>query len=140
MQKSPAATMPLPASNGTTSHQLRALMAMVGVALLLNYVETMIIPGVPVIQKDFSTTESLVSWITSAFLIVGSAVSTLFGKQGDSYGKKRMFLAALVFYTAGVGVAGFSNSIYFLIIARAVQGIGFAIVPLAMAIIAETFP
>ncbi len=113
---------------------------MVGVALLLNYVETMIIPGIPVIQRDFSTTESLVSWVTSAFLIVGSAVSPLFGKLGDSYGKKRMFLLALVFYIAGVGAAGFSNSIYFLITARAVQGIGFAIVPLALAIIAETFP
>jgi len=140
LQSSPAATMPPSTSNGISNHQVRALMAMVGVALLLNYVETMIIPGVPVIQRDFSTTESLVSWITSAFLIVGSAVSPLFGKLGDSYGKKRMFLAALVFYTAGVGVAGFSNSIYFLIVARAVQGIGFAIVPLALAIIAETFP
>lgn len=115
-------------------------MVMVGVALLLNYVETMIIPGVPTIQKDFGTTEGLVSWITSAFLIVGSAVSPLFGKLGDSYGKKRMFLTALVFYMAGVGIAGFSNSIYFLIAARAIQGIGFAIVPLALAIIAETFP
>jgi MFS family permease len=122
------------------NHQLRALLAMVGVALLLNYVETMIIPGVPIIQKDFGTTEGLVSWVTSAFLIVGSAVSPLFGKLGDSYGKKRMFLTALVFYIAGVGIAGFSNSIYFLIAARAVQGIGFAIVPLALAIIAETFP
>ena len=74
---------------------------MVGVALLLNYVETMIIPGVPVIQRDFATTSSLVSWITSAFLIVGSAVSPLFGKLGDSYGKKRMFLIALIFYIAG---------------------------------------
>jgi len=113
---------------------------MVGVALLLNYVETMIIPGVPTIQKDFGTTEGLVSWVTSAFLVVGSAVSPLFGKLGDSYGKKRMFLTALVFYMAGVGIAGFSNSIYFLIAARAIQGIGFAIVPLALAIIAETFP
>jgi MFS family permease len=113
---------------------------MVGVALLLNYVETMIIPGIPIIKNDFSTTESLTAWIISAFLVVGSAVSPLFGKLGDSYGKKRMFLIALVFYTAGVGIAGFSNSIYFLIAARAVQGIGFAIVPLALAIIAETFP
>lgn len=113
---------------------------MVGVALLLNYVETMIIPGILTIQTFFSTTEGTVAWITSAFLIVGSAVSPLFGKWGDSYGKKRMFLVALVFYTAGVGMAGFSPSIYFLIAARAVQGIGFAIVPLALAIIAETFP
>ncbi len=113
---------------------------MVGVALLLNYVETMIIPGIPTIQSDFRTTASVVSWVTSAFLIVGSAVSPLFGKLGDSYGKKRMFLLALVFYTTGVGIGGFSTSIYFLIFARAVQGIGFAIVPLALAIIAETFP
>jgi EmrB/QacA subfamily drug resistance transporter len=132
--------MPATGQQGVANHQVRALLVMVGVALLLNYVETMIIPGVPTIQKDFGTTEGLVSWITSAFLIVGSAVSPLFGKLGDSYGKKRMFLTALVFYMAGVGIAGFSNSIYFLIAARAIQGIGFAIVPLALAIIAETFP
>jgi MFS family permease len=140
LQQNPAQAVAASVQNGTSGHQLRALLAMVGVALLLNYVETMIIPGVPVIQKDFATTESLVAWVTSAFLIVGSAVSPLFGKLGDSYGKKRMFLVALVFYMAGVGVAGFSNSIYFLIAARAIQGIGFAIVPLALAIIAETFP
>jgi MFS family permease len=125
---------------GTSSHQLRALLSMVGVALLLNYVETMIIPGIYTIQTYFATTSSIVSWVTSAFLIVGSAISPLFGKLGDSYGKKRMFLIALVFYTAGVGLAGFSPTVYFLIAARAVQGIGFAIVPLALAIIAETFP
>jgi EmrB/QacA subfamily drug resistance transporter len=112
----------------------------VGVALLLNYVETMIIPGLLTIQTDFATTSSIIAWVTSAFLVVGSAVSPLFGKLGDSYGKKKMFLVALVFYTAGVGIAGFSPSIYVLIAARAIQGIGFAIVPLALAIIAETFP
>jgi MFS family permease len=137
--------MPISGQPKAANHQLRALLAMVGVALLLNYVETMVIPGIPAIQSDFSTpanpvSSSTMSWITSAFLIVGSAVSPLFGKLGDSYGKKRMFLAALAFYIVGVGVAGFSNSIYFLIAARAVQGIGFAIVPLALAIIAETFP
>ncbi len=136
LEQAPA---PSPAKAGP-NHQLRALLSMVGVALLLNYVETMVIPGVPTIQKDFGATASTVSWITSAFLIVGSAVSPLLGKLGDSYGKKRMFLVALAFYTAGVAVAGFSPSIYFLIGARAIQGIGFAIVPLALAIIAETFP
>ena len=127
-------------SRRTSNHQLRALLAMASVALLLNYVETMVIPGIPTIQKDFTTTSSLVSWITSGFLIVGSAVAPLMGKLGDSYGKKRMFLVALVFYTAGVGLAGFSPSIYFLIAARAIQGIGFAVIPLALAIISEVFP
>jgi MFS family permease len=121
-------------------HATRVLLTLTGVALLVTYVETMVIPGIPTIQKDFSTTASVASWITSALLIVGSAVSPLFGKLGDTYGKKRMFLVSMAFYMAGVGVAGFAPSIYFLILARAVQGIGFAIMPLALAIITDVFP
>src|SRR5579864_1991753 len=118
----------------------RILLVLTGVALLVNYVETMVIPGVPTIQKDFATTATIASWITSAYLIVGSAVSPLFGKLGDIYGKKKMFLLSLVFYMIGVGLAGFSPSIYFLLLARALQGVGFAIIPLGLAIITEVFP
>jgi MFS family permease len=118
----------------------RVLLTVTVVSLMINYVETMVIPGIPTIQKDFGTTSTVASWITSALLIVGSITAPLFGKLGDSYGKKRMFLIALGFYTVGVGVAGFSPSIYFLLASRAVQGVGFAIVPLALAIITDTFP
>ena len=121
-------------------HATRVLLVLTGVALLVNYVETMVIPGIPTIQKDLSTTESVASWITSAYLIVGSAISPLFGKLGDVYGKKRMFLASLIFYILGVGLAGFAPSIYLLILARALQGMGFAIIPLGIAIITDVFP
>jgi MFS family permease len=123
-----------------SSHANKVLLALVGVALLVNYVETMVLPGIPTIQKFFSTTSTIASWITSAYLIVGAAVSPLFGKLGDSYGKKKMFLVSLLFYMAGVAVAGFSPSIYFLLFARGLQGIGFAIIPLSLAIIADAFP
>ena len=56
----------------------RVLLVLTGVALLVNYVETMVIPGVPTIQKDLATTATIASWITSAYLIVGSAISPLF--------------------------------------------------------------
>ncbi|MGH2638991.1 MAG: MFS transporter [Rhabdochlamydiaceae bacterium] len=121
-------------------HATRVLLVLTGVSLLVNYVETMVIPGVPTIQKDLSTTATIASWITSAYLIVGSAVSPLFGKLGDIYGKKKMFLISLIFYMAGVGIAGFSPSIYFLLFARALQGVGFAIIPLSLAIISDVFP
>jgi MFS family permease len=123
-----------------TSHATRTLLVLTGVALLVNYVETMVIPGIPKIQSYFSTSATIAAWITSAYLIVGSAISPLFGKLGDVFGKKRMFLLSLVFYIAGVGIAGFSPSIYFLIAARALQGIGFAIIPLGLAIITDVFP
>ncbi len=76
--------------------------------LLINYVETMVIPGVPEIQKELAASSTVASWITSAFLIVGAAVAPLFGRLGDIYGKKRMLLIVLLFYVVGVGLAGFA--------------------------------
>ena len=58
----------------SSKHARNVLLVLTGVALLVNYVETMVIPGVPTIQKDFATTATIASWITSAYLIVGSAV------------------------------------------------------------------
>ena len=129
-----------PKVSATSSHATRTLLVLTGMALLVNYVETMVIPGIPTIQHDLSTTATVSSWITSAYLIVGSAASPLFGKLGDIYGKKRLFLFSLVFYMGGVGLAGFAPSIYILIFARALQGIGFAIIPLGLAIITDVFP
>ena len=139
-----------PGSNATLSvnqavleertHATRVLLTLTSVALIITYVETMVIPGIPTIQKDFGTTADVTSWITSALLIVGSAVAPLFGKLGDTHGKKKMFLVAMGFYIAGVGMAGFAPTISFLILARAVQGVGFAIMPLAIAIITDVFP
>src|SRR5271154_5398871 len=134
------AAPPRPDLAKDSKYPTRVLLTVTAVALLVNYVETMVIPGVPVIQHDFTSTPTIASWITSAFLIVGSAVAPLFGRLGDNYGKKRMILVSLTFYTFGVGIAGFSPSIYFLLFARAVQGVGFAIVPLGLAIITDTFP
>ena len=140
-QGTTSADMPVQTSGKSgTSNATRTLLILTGVALLVNYVETMVIPGVPDIQKFFSTTPTIAAWITSAYLIVGSAVPPLFGKLGDVYGKKRMFMLSLVFYMVGVGTAGFSQSIYILIGARALQGIGFAIIPLGLAIVTDVFP
>lgn len=49
-------------------------------------------------------------------------------------------LVALTFYTVGVGLAGFSPSIYFLIFARAIQGVGLAVIPLSLAFVTDIFP
>ncbi|PSO05586.1 MFS transporter, partial [Candidatus Marsarchaeota G2 archaeon ECH_B_SAG-G16] len=98
---------------------MQVLLTLATVALLVNYVETMVVPALPTIQSDFSTTSSLVAWVTSAYLIVGSAASPLFGKLGDLYGKKRLYLISLGFYIISVALAGFSTNIYFLIFARA---------------------
>ena len=108
--------------------------------LLVSYVETMILPGVPEIQKDFGASATTASWITSIVLLVGAACSPIFGKLGDARGKKKIFLIAVGIYTVGVGLAGFSPTIYYLILFRALQGAGFAAFPLALSMVTDLFP
>jgi EmrB/QacA subfamily drug resistance transporter len=108
--------------------------------LVVNYVETMVIPALPTIEKDFSVSATAAGWVTSSYLIVGAATAPLFGKLADRYGKRRMYFFAVLFYMIAVGMAGFSPSIGFLIGARAVQGLGFAIFPITIAIITDIFP
>ena len=50
-----------------------------------------------------------------------------------------MFLVVLGFYIVGVGIAGFSDSIYTLLFARAIQGVGFAVLPLGIALVTDVY-
>lgn len=126
------------AKNG--NYPLRALVVLTACVLLVSYVETMVLPGIPTIEKDLSTTITIGSWITAILLLVGAAVSPIIGKLGDLYGKKKLIITSLAFYTVGVSIAGFSTSIYFLIFARAIQGVGLAILPLSLAFLTDLFP
>jgi MFS family permease len=121
-------------------YPIRALLALIATVLLVSYVETMIMPGIPTIEKDLSTTTTIGSWIISIVLLVGAAVSPVFGKLGDVYGKKKLIIVTLVFYTVGVSIAGFSTNIYFLLFARAIQGVGLAMIPLSLALLTDIFP
>jgi MFS family permease len=122
------------------SYPIRALVILTATVLLVSYVESMIIPAVPIIQKELSTTSNIASWSITIVLLMGAVVSPILGKLGDIYGKKKIIIVTLVFYTVGVSIAGFSTSIYFLIFARGIQGVGLAMIPLALALLTDIFP
>lgn len=118
----------------------RTLLILSSMLLVVNYVETMVIPALPTIENDFSISTTLAGWITSAYMIVAAATSPLMGKLADTYGKKKMYVVAIVFYIVAVLIAGFSPNIWVLIGARAVQGVGFSMFPIAIAIVTDLFP
>ncbi|MEM3338626.1 MFS transporter, partial [Saccharolobus sp.] len=98
-----------------SKYAMRTLLTLTLMLTLINYVETMVVPALPKIEDQFSVSATTVAWITSAYLIVGAVASPIFGKLGDRYGKKKMYLIAIVFYSIAVLLAGFSPNIYFLI-------------------------
>jgi MFS family permease len=85
-------------------------------------------------------TPSDVSWVLSIYLLTGTISVALFGKLGDIYGKRKLFLIALTIYTAGVVFTGFAPTFPLLLTARALQGLGMAIFPLGFTIVREEFP
>jgi MFS family permease len=131
----------------------KVLLILAAMALMVTYVETMVLPAFSNFESFFHVTEaSTIAWILSAYLLVGVVVTPIFGKLGDIYGKKRMLLIAMGVYAIAVSVAGFTpnigaafglslpNQIYVLIAVRAMQGVGMAMFPLGFAMLPEVFP
>ena len=109
-------------------------------ATMVMYAETMLIPAIPDLIKDFHVSYSTSSWILTAYLITGAVMTPIAGKLSDIYGKKMILLLIMIIYAIGVSIAGFAMNIYFLVIARAIQGIGMAMFPIAFSIVRDNFP
>ncbi|HEV2519816.1 MAG TPA: MFS transporter [Thermoplasmata archaeon] len=135
------------------SRARRVLVILSAAALMVTYVETMIIPGLLRFRTFYGNPPYTdVTWILSAYLLVGVAFTPIAGKLGDIYGKKRVLVGLLSVYFVAVTFAGFSpnlgdaigmtrpSELYLLIGIRAVQGVGMAMFPLAFAMIGEEFP
>jgi EmrB/QacA subfamily drug resistance transporter len=81
------------------------------------------------------------AWVTTAFLITSTIAAPMFGKMSDMYGRKRLFMLAIVIFVVGSALCGLSQSMYELAGFRAFQGIGAGgIMPLALAILGDIIP
>jgi len=81
------------------------------------------------------------AWVTTAFLITSTIAAPLFGKLSDIFGRKRLFMLAIVIFVVGSALCGLAQSMYELAAFRAFQGIGAGgIMPLALAIMGDIIP
>ena len=102
--------------------------------------ETMLLPAIPDIIKEFNISYNTSSWILSAYLIAGAVATPIAAKISDIYGRKKMVIIIMLFYILGILIGGLSPNIDFLITARVLQGIGIAMFPIAFGIIRDQFP
>jgi len=116
------------------------LVILSAIGLVIMYVETMVAPALTDFIKDFNISYNTVSWILTAYLLVALIMTPVMGKLSDMYGRKRVLLVGLVIYAVGTLAAGFATNIYFMLVARAVQGLGIGIFPIAVAIVRNQSP
>lgn len=110
------------------------------IAMMVMFIEIMLVPALPKIAMQYPEDASWVSWVLSAYMLVGAVATPLLGRLGDMYGKKRVLLAAMAVYIAGLAGCSISWSIPSLVGFRAVQGVGMGMFPLAYGIVRDTFP
>jgi EmrB/QacA subfamily drug resistance transporter len=129
-----------PDPHAAERHPARTLAILAGAALALALAQTMVVPALPAVQHDYGVTASAATWILTAFLLTASVSTPLLGRLGDMYGKERMLLVALGFFGAGSVVCALSGSLATLVAGRGIQGLGGAIIPLAIGIVRDEFP
>jgi EmrB/QacA subfamily drug resistance transporter len=101
---------------------------------------TIVNVALPSIQQDLDLSEGNLQWIVNAYALVFGGFLLLGGRAGDLLGRKRVFLVGLVIFTAASLLDGLATSEGMLIGARALQGLGAALIsPAALSIIATTF-
>jgi EmrB/QacA subfamily drug resistance transporter len=101
---------------------------------------TIVNVALPNIQTDLNFSADSLQWVISAYTLIFGAFLLLGGRAADLLGARRVFIAGLVLFGASSLVAGLANSPGFLIGARAVQGLGGAMLsPAALAILTVTF-
>jgi EmrB/QacA subfamily drug resistance transporter len=101
---------------------------------------TVVNVALPFLQKDLNATAIGVQWVVESYSLFLSALLLVGGSLGDRYGRRLIFLIGVAIFAFSSVACGFSQNIGQLIVARALQGIGGALlVPGSLAIISASF-
>ncbi|MTD99042.1 MFS transporter [Paracoccus sp. YIM 132242] len=97
--------------------------------------------ALPSIQENLGATAAQIEWVSAAYVLAFAAGLLPFGRFGDKFGRKRLFLLGIGLFTLASALCGFAQTMPMLIWSRALQGIGGAMmVPQVMAIMHVMFP
>ncbi len=116
-------------------------LALVCVAFFMTVLDVSIVNvALPSIQRHLHFSQTGLQWVITAYAITFGGFLLLGGRAGDILGRKRMFLIGVVLFSTASLVCGLSTSAGVLVAARAVQGLGAAVVsPATLSIITTTF-
>src|SRR5438105_1186882 len=102
---------------------------------------TVVNVALPAMQADLGIDPTQLTWVTSSYLIAFGGLLLLFGRLGDLFGRRRVFLFGVALFTAASVACGLAGTAAVLIVSRFAQGIGAAAASsVILALIAIEFP
>lgn len=118
------------------------VMAAVAMSTFLATIDGSIVNvALPTLTRELGADFATVQWVVLAYLLTLATLLLSMGRLGDMFGKKPIYTAGFVVFTAGSVMCGLAPSVYWLIGFRVIQGIGAAmLLALGMAIVTEAFP
>jgi EmrB/QacA subfamily drug resistance transporter len=125
-----------------TKAQARWILAATIIASSMAFIDgTVVNVALPALQKHLAATAIGVQWVVEAYALFLSALLLVGGSLGDQYGRRLIFVIGVILFAVASAWCGIAPNIEHLIAARAVQGVGAALlVPGSLAIISASFP
>jgi EmrB/QacA subfamily drug resistance transporter len=119
----------------------RAALALLSVAQFVDVLSiTIAIVALPSIQRDLSFPQRDLQWVVSIYALLFGGFLMISGRAADLYGRRRMFMAGLALFASASLACGLASTPGSLVVARAAQGLGAAlVVPAALSILTVTF-
>ena len=130
------------AGNAEPTSSARWALVSLSLSMLLSSLDTSIANvALPTLAQAFTASFQEVQWVVIAYLLVITTLIVSVGRLGDIIGRRRLLLAGIILFTVASVLCGVAPTLWLLIAARAVQGLGGAIMmALTMAIVGETVP
>jgi len=130
-----------PGSSPLPAQSTRLIIWSVALLLLLAALDqTVVSTALPTIVADLGGLEQL-SWVVTSYILAATVVAPLYGKLGDLYGRRVMVFISVGLFLFGSLLCGLAPSMTFLIVARAVQGLGGGgLFVLALSVVGDVIP
>src|SRR5438874_3485403 len=142
-EPSPLSPVEQPATTPEPAKRSRQwTLAIVSIGLFMVVLDNLVVSvALPSIHRELGASIQALEWTVNAYVLAYAVLLLTGAALGDRLGRKRMFISGIALFTASSAAAALAPSIDLLIAARALQGVGAAIVtPLTLTLLADAFP
>ena len=119
----------------------RLLITVIAAIVVFSSSMTIVSASLPTMADDLDSTESVLSWAVTGLFLMMAVGTPIFGRLGDTYGHRRIFLIGAVILSVGTALCGLAPTALAFVAARMFVGVGIAAtMPTSMALIMEAYP